>query len=369
MSTLKQAVHGNIRAEHAAMILSMPNQWRGYEELHREVFAQNNLQKYVTVDQDGKVIGSHTHKDQLIANCQDALVNNAATVRHEDFLIIQDAIIEVRRRSLNGITDLREAGLTIGASISDQLIGFENINEFQAAKQDQNPTIFDNNDTVFSEDFVPNPITHSSFQIPYRQQGFSYKGSLGMSESIRQISERLEETLFNGNAGISVTFNATAYPIYGYTTHPNRGTDTISDWSLAANTGAIVTETVTALGLMFSGQGGIPNDSTVLYVANDIWTNLQNDFKANSDKTVIDRLLQSSQIKSVKPGEKLASGTAVIVEMAPRTVQLGIAQDIVVVPHTKVNPLAPQWLTGYAAMVQHIKSDSAGNTGIMHLTQ
>ena len=360
MGRLKQAI-GTSRAEHVANIVMAGSMWADYEKLHHNVFHEANLEKYCVVDIEGKIIENSADKATLVHNAN-------GTVRHEDFLVIMDKIIEVRRRELTGITDLKNAGLTMTASISDQLIGFENINEFQEAIQEMNPGSFDNNDTVFTEDFVPNPITHSSFQVPWRQQGFAYKSSLGMSESLRQVAERLEETLFNGNSAIDVTFNATSFPIFGYTTHPNRGVDTISDWTLPASSELIITETNTALGLMFSDQGGIGNDSVVQYVANDIWTNLQNDFKANSDKSIMTRLMEISQIKEVKPGEKLAAGTCVLVEMLERTVQLGIAQDIIVVPHIKTNPLAPQDLIVYAAMVHHIKKDSAGNTGIMHLT-
>ena len=54
--------------------------------------------------------------------------------------------------------------------------------------------------------------------------------------------------------------------------------------------------------------------------------------------------------------------------MNPRTVELAVASDIVAVPHQKTNPMQPQVVTTYAAMVHQIKSDSNGNTGIRHLT-
>jgi len=356
-----QQINEMSREEHAVNIMFQGNNWVQYCELHHNVFAENKLQKYVVVNAEGKIIERNADKQELIHNAD-------GTVRHEDFLVIKDMIIEVRQRKLNGITDLMDGGLTVDAAITDQLIGFENINEFQEAKQEMNPGSFDNNDTVFTEDFVPNPITHSSFGIPWRQQGFNYKSSLGMAASIREVALKNEKTLFNGNADIAVSFNSTAFTIFGYTTHPDRGTDTISDWTLATSSEAIITETVTAIGLMFSTQGGVENDSIILYVANDIWENLQNDFKANSDKTIMERLMQIAQIKAVKPAETLTSKNAVLVEMLSRTVQLGVAQDIIVVPHVKTNPMTKQWMTAYSAMVVHISSDSNSKTGIMHLS-
>ena len=73
---------------------------------------------------------------------------------------------------------------------------------------------------------------------------------------------------------------ADPYTIYGYTTHPNRGQGTISDWTVIANYDDIVPETIAQIGLMWSTQGGVANDSVVMYVANDLWTIMQNDYVA-----------------------------------------------------------------------------------------
>lgn len=356
------SVMGDSRLTHEATINSHNQKWKGYMGMHKAQFLENNLKKYRLINAEGEVIDSANDGVNLITNAN-------GTVRHEDFLVIQDEIVEVRRRSLNGITDLKEAGLSFTVALSDQMVGFENINEFQEAKQEMNPTDFQNNDTVFTEAFVPNPITHQSFSVPWRQQGFDYKRSLGMSESMRQVAEKQENTLFNGNANISVNFSGQNQVIFGYTTHPNRGTGTISDWSLVANIELIIPELIAQVGLMWSTQGGVANDSVVLYLANDIWTNFQNDYKADSEKSVFTRAMDIPQIKAIKPAEKLAAKEAVLVEMLRRTIQLASATSLIVVPHTKIDPMAPQVLTTYAAEVQQIKSDSKGNTGIRHLSQ
>lgn len=353
---------GDARAHMAAQVAMHANNWDAYEQLHNNVFSEQGLQKYKVINSEGNIIANSADKQELLTNAD-------GTVRHEDFLVIRDMVIEVRRRQLNGIRDLREAGLTFGVGIGEQLVGFENINEFAAATQEMNPNKYDNNDTVFTEQYVPNPITHSTFDVPWRQQGFDYKRSLGMSESLRQVSERLEETLFNGNSAISVDYNGTLFPIYGYTTDPNRGTGTISDWTLEANRDKIVNELIEQISAMWSTQGGVSNDSVVVYVANDIWNITQKDYITGQvSKTIKERMEDVAQVKEVKPAEKLANGQVVLVEMERRSVELAIASDIIVTPHTKTNPMAPQTMTTYAAMVHKIKSDSNGATGVRHLT-
>lgn len=348
-------------AKHISMVSNHDHNWQGYEALHANAFAEAGRQPLVVCNEEGAVIARNSDRAALSA------VNG--TLRHEDFLSIQDRVVEVRRRALNGIADLREAGLSFSENISTQLVGFEKINEFQAARQDMNPNVNQNNDTVYTEDFVPLPIAHQSWNVPWRQTGFDYKRSAALPESVRQVAERLENTLFNGNAAISVTFNNNPYVVYGYTTHPNRGQGTISDWTVLANYDKIVSETITQIGLMWSTQGGVANDSVVMYVANDLWTIMQNDYVAAfPSDPIIDRLKEIAQIREVKPAEKLAAGQVMLVEMSERTVQLAVAADLITVPHTKDNPFDPQTFTTYGAMVQQIKVDTNGNTGIRHLT-
>lgn len=363
-SLLKQSISGVDRDEHAANIANANAAWKQYQEMHQDLFLSNSLKKYLVVNADNKILGRYGKTEEA----SNLLTNANGTLRHEDFIIIRDRVVEVRRRALNGITDLMGAGLSFNVSISDTMVGFEKINEFQEARQEMNPNSYQNNDTTFTEDYVPNPITHQSFNVPWRQQGFDYKRSLGMTESIRQVSERLENTLFNGNSSISVSFNGTVYPIYGYTTHPDRGTGTISDWTIQANVDKIVDEVVDQVGAMFTGQGGVSNDSLILYLSNDFWDVFQKDYKAEVETTVMDRVKRIAQIRDVKPAEKLASKNALLVEMESRTVELAVATDVISVPHTKTNPMAPQAMTTYAAMIHQIKSDTNSNTGVRHLT-
>lgn len=359
MKRSAQVAVGKNRSDHAAAIRNSQRTWEKYSNTHMDSYSSVGEKKYVIVNTEGNVLQRAEDPKLLTVN---------GTLRHEDFLTIQDMVTEVRRRSLNGIADLQSRGLSFSVDIEEQLVGFESLNEFQAAKQEMNPNSYQNNDTVYTEDYVPNPITHQSFGVPWRQKGFDYKRSAGMSESIRQVAERLEDTLFNGNTDIAVTFSGTQFPIYGYTTHPNRGTGTISDWSNIANIENVVPELITQIGGMFSGQGGVGNNSVVVYVANDIWVNLQNDYKAEVTGSVLERIMKIPQVLDVKPAEKLANTQVVLVEMERRTVELAQASDIISVPHQIITPFASQDMTTYAAMVQQIKVDSNGNTGIRHLT-
>lgn len=350
------------RDEHAAMILSKDFAWQAYDMLHANLYKSIGAKKYKMIDNAGNIIANASSAEELIGN--------AGTLRHEDFLTIRERIQETRRHSLIGISDLMAAGLSFPVDISNQIIGFEKVNVFNPAAQEMNPNKFDDEGTEFTEEFTPLPITHKSFSIPWRQQGFDYKRSIGLTESTRMVAERLEDTLFNGNSSVSVTYNGVQNPIYGYTNHPLRGTGQISDWTNIANRDNIVPEVIEQVSDMWSTQGGIPNGSLVLYVSNSIWNLLQNDYiDGQVSESILSRLKKIAQIKDVKPALKInVPTTAILVEMSSRTIELAVAADLIAIPHAKTNPMAPQKITTYASMVHQIKSGSDNITGIRHLT-
>ncbi len=297
------------------------------------------------------------------------IINADGTLRHEDHRQILQQVTDIRRRALNGITDLMSRGLTTNESIDTMLVGTENINEFQAAKRDMNPTSLQNNDTTFVLSYTPLPITHQSWSIPWRQQGFEYKRSIGLSESVRQVSESLEDMLFNGASDILVSVDGvTNAPIFGYANHPNRVTVAISDWSdLATNATKIIPETLAMVKQAFATNASARPDSLMMYVGNDIWTSLQEDYAAaKGDRTFIERIKAISEIMDIKPAEKLTPLDVVMVEMEDRTISLAMASDVVTIPHQRDSTISDQVFTTYGAMVPIIRSDRNNRTGIVH---
>ena len=299
------------------------------------------------------------------------IVNNTGTLRHEDHQRIMDQVTEIRRRSLHGIRDLMSAGLTTSESIGTQLVGTENINEFQDAEISMNPTALQNNQSDYALSYTPLPIVHQSWRIPFRQLGFGYKRSVGLSESVRKVSEKLESMLFLGESSIVVNVNGTNSTIPGYTTFADRMTGTITDWSnLAANRATILPEVVGLLNTMFTDGAVADNDSVVMYIPNNFWNFLQDDYSLThgGGKSIIQRLMELSQIRDIKPAEKLTASNVVMVQMSDRTIELPMASDIVTVPHERRSAMDDQVFTTYACMVPVLKSDRNSESGIMHAT-
>lgn len=293
------------------------------------------------------------------------IVNNAGSTRYEDWKKIEEEVLKIRRRALNGVQDLKDNGLIQTADISTTVFGYETVSEFEDAKTEINPGSYDNNDTEFSQEYAPVPIMHSSYTVPFRQGSFDYKNSLGRDESVRKVSEAAETLLFNGNSNLSIKVAGTLVPSYGYLTHPNRGTATISDWTdLATNGDKIIDETLAMISTLWASNGGVMTDSVVMYVSNDFWINMQADYSdQKGDRTFKERIEAIPQIKEVKFGEKLPAKTVCLVEMERRTVEWVEEQDIITVPHLVNGVLdAAKWTT-YAAGAPLLKVDALGQVG------
>ncbi len=349
------------RNDHEQVLGNAGRYWQAFESAHKQDFIGN---KYVAFDAKGDELGR-------FASAKDArLIANASSVRHEDFLTIQDQLVSIRRRKLTAIMDLMSAGLSFNEDISQQLVGFENSSDMEDADQDMNPNMTDFEGSDFEKEFVPCPVTHKGFRVDWRQGSFDYKRSVSMDNAIRKVAERLEKTLVNGNDKIVVSYGGQNHPLYGYTTHPNRGTNatTMSDFTNIANIGNFHKEIIRETGLMWSTQGGLELDSVMLYVANDIFTNLQDDYKADSERSALAKTRDNTFIKDVKALESLTGNQMVLVEMQSSTIQLAVEADIQVIPYIKAQPMESQKWACYGAMTHLIKSDRKGKTGIRHLT-
>lgn len=296
------------------------------------------------------------------------IINATGTLRHEDHKRIIDKIVEVRKNELNAVMDLMNAGLVITEKISTQLVGYETLNEYPAATRSMNPKDTDISQSDYEEAFTLLPMTVSEWMIPWRQSGVEYKRSNGLTASVRQVAESLEDLVMNGDSTLKVTSDSTQSTILGYTTATNRLTATLSDWTDVATNGAkIYPETVGMVGQLIEDAKVTALNSIIFYLAFDMYAVLINTGGTEQNApSYLQQILNIPQIKDVKPNTKLTTKTGVMVEMADRTVELAVAQDIITVPHTRTKPTQDQNFTTYALMSPLLKDDRNDVIGICH---
>lgn len=354
---------GKDNADHALEISSAGYNWNHFEQLHHNEFEKLGLEKYCLVDEKNAILARAVSANMLQTNA-----SAPTSVRHEDFLSIQQILTEVRRKNLNGIADLMAAGLSFPEKITTQIVGFESESDGKDAIQEMNPETYDNDDSEFILDNVPLPITHASFNVKWRQLGFDYKRQVSVRTRTRKVMERLEKTLFNGNSDIKVNFNGAPSQIFGYTNLPGVATGIVSDWTNNAERDKIVPEAIDQVGALWT-DATVQDNSVIMYVSTKLFPILQKQFLSSHPTIkIIDELRNIQWIKDVKHSINLSDKEVVMVEMEANTVQLAVASDVIAVPHIKLTPIAAQPFTVYAAMVQLFRKDANDKIGIRKLS-
>lgn len=295
-------------------------------------------------------------------------IQTNATLRKDEWINLEDAIIEAARERLVIVEDFRSMGLTynvggLGTLVSEWETGSE-ITDAEITMDGETQTPKDRQE--FGLNGVPIPIIMKDFSIPERmlmasrQRGASLDVTTG-AEAARSVARRSEKLVFYG-ANIGAT---TGYTIPGLFTFPNREQFEISDWSDTTNVTPqdIFQEILLMIAKMETEQRSFGPFS--LYIPGTYSSRFREDFKENGDKTLMQRCLDEASIKDIKVSDVIEDGNVSMLDMQNRYMDLAVAADLTTV----------QWQSGsgftnhfksYAAWAPRLKNDFDGRTGIMH---
>ncbi len=290
-------------------------------------------------------------------------------LRKEEWERLDEALVTVARAQLNGIADLRSAGLTLNLGSLGVLISqFEKVSEFTPASQSMDVITPPQEDTAeFLLESVPIPITHHGFRVSLRHLQASRTigapvDTTNVELATRQVVESLEDMLFNGSAVI-VGGNT----VFGYTTHPDRNTGTlIAPWTDVALRDIIQDVIAMISAAEADGYFG----PYMLYVPQVYFSELIEDYKADSERTFLERILAIPQITGVKVTDALSNVTpeVVLVQMTRNVVDLAIGQDLTTVEWDSMGGLLTRFIV-MAAMAPRVKSDFENKSGIVQFVE
>jgi hypothetical protein len=309
--------------------------------------------------------------NHLIDNESGLVVNNSGTLHYDDHKRMLDDVVAARKylptayRALTAVP-----GVAASMSLFETLAGYQNMNEFNA-KTSMNGSNRESNQTDYQYAWVPQPIYHLDFHIPWRQGGFSYKQGDGVDEATMQVELERDKTLILGNSEIVVNVNGVAAPLYGLTNHPATLTGTISDWTNPANFDGIYSEVVANVGLLFTDRkaGQVPN-SILMFAANDVYPVLENDYSsAKGDRTMAERIKAITAIRDIIPSQWLPDGAVLYVEASPQTLRIPTSTDTTVAPWQRTHEMENLKFTVFAASTLQVRADRNNLTGIGYFTK
>ena len=302
-------------------------------------------------------------------------LRTAATLRKDEWELLDKVVVEVARQRLVGVADLMSRGLSFKLTnpLGTLVLQHETLSEMTAAEVSMDAVTPTARDRVeFNLVNTPLPIVHKDFTLTARNLESSRRlgqplDTTSVAEASRQVVEKIEDMLFNGlSSGGILGFGTSTASLYGYRTHPSRNTVSIGTaWDDAAVTGSDILDDV--LAMVTAAQADMRYGPYMLYVPSNYWVLLQDDFKSNSDKTILQRLKEISGIVDVKVADKLPEDNVLLIEMARDVVDMVDGIQPMVVSWDSQGGMVMNFKV-LAIMVPRIKADYNGNCGVVHMS-
>ena len=300
---------------------------------------------------------------------------NSATLRRDEWKLLDEAVMKVARERLVGINDLRSRGLTysLGNAMSTTILEWHDVGESMEAVMSMDGVTRGPNDRpTFQFNYIPIPIIHVDYEINARALASSRNlgnslDTISAEYAARRVAEHLEDMLFtNTTYSYGETDSRSRNSIYSYINFPDRNEVTLSEnWDASGKTGAEIVADV--LNMKQSSINARHYGPWVVYIPTAYETVIDADYDATTPGTTIrERILKISGIESIKVVDRLPANNVLMIEMKSDTVRL-----IDGIPLQNVEwSTEGRFVNKYKVLtiqVPQLRSDRSGQCGIVHL--
>ena len=286
-------------------------------------------------------------------------------LRKDEWKALDDTVVEVAKRQLGAIDDLRSAGLVRNlGSLGVMFDEYEAVSYIDEAEQSMTGVTDGQRDlATFGLQSVPIPITFRDFQVHLRHLEASRRGGSNIDTTnaalcTRRVMEKLEDMLFNGS---TVAPGATS--VAGYTTASSRTTGSVT----AAWSGATGEQILTDVLAMSSDAEDENYFGPFMFYANiSAIQRTRTDFKANSDKTTLSRLQEVDAFAGIR-GSASLTAESIAVQLTSDVVDLSVGADITTVQWDEMGGMIQNFkvMSAIAPRVKIPRSTNA-KTGLVH---
>ena len=294
----------------------------------------------------------------------------ASTLRKDEWKLLDEAIIGVSRQRLTFVDDLMNAGLTfpLANPLGTTVLETENISDMEAAQVSMDArTRGDEDRPQYDIEYLPIPIVFKDFSISIRVLEASRKLGRALDVTMaetaaRKVNDTIETMALVGTSG--PTFGGGT--VYGILNKSGINSGSMgTNWDASAATGATILTDV--LNMIITAHAAKHYGPYNIYVPTAYGVALEDDFKANGDQTIKERLERISSISRVRTADFMTAANVALVQMT---------SDVVRVV-TGMAPTTVQWDTDggmtlnfkvMAIMVPQVRNDQDGSSGIVKYT-
>ena len=296
------------------------------------------------------------------------VTNATATLRKDDWKLLDEAIVKAAKPRLKAVGDLRGRGLTynIPNGMAKTVLETETQSDITAAIVSMDGIRESQSDRpVFELTNLPLPIIHKDFQFSARQVMASRNGGSPLDTTSaelagRRVAEMAEQLLL----GVQSSYTYGGGTIYGYTNYTNRLLKTITSPAASGWTPATTVQEV--LEMRLQSQGAYHYGPYQVYCSPNWDVYMDDDYSsAKGDNTLRERLMKISGIDGVDTLDYLTGYTLLLVQMTSDVVREVIGMDINTVQWESKGGMQLNFKV-MAIMVPQLRADQNSNTGIVH---
>ncbi len=317
------------------------------------------------VGKDGRHYISQNENGKRIAR---PLMNATATLRKEEWQLLDEAIVMAAKARLRVVADLRSSGLTfaIPNGMGKTVLQTESVSDISDAIISMDPARQAEADRP-EYDLVnlPLPVIHKDFYFNARQIATSR--NIGASIDVttaqlaaRRVAEEAEKLVL----GTSPSYTYGGGTVYGLTNFPQRITQVLTSPEDTGWTPLVTVKEI--LAMRQASQDRFHFGPWVLYNSPAWDQYLDDDFKPLGDLTLRARIAAISGIQDVRVADYLGAGfQLLLVQQTTDVIREVIGMDITTVQWEEQGGMRLNFKV-MAIMVPQLRADFNGNTGIVH---
>lgn len=209
---------------------------------------------------------------------------------------------------------------------------------------------------------MPIPIFHKEFYYNLRHMQAARRNGRNLDVThaevaTRKISELIETVLFNG-------LNVGGQSIYGLRSEPNRKSFNLGTSWITASGEQIVQDVIAMIDLASSNPNNFEGPFN-LYISQGVAARFGDDYKANSDKTVMQRVMEIPGIQSIQMTSRVASGEALLVQTTSDVIEMINGLEPTMVEWDSHGGFQHNFKI-FAIMVPRVRSTGWQQSGIVH---
>lgn len=318
------------------------------------------------VDKNGSVKVTNAHGQAV------EVKNADATLRKDEWIHLDRAVVAAARQRLGFVNNLRSAGLVynLGNGLGKTVLQTQTSSRRGEAKVSMDGIAKGDSDrTEFGLNSLPLPIIHEDFHFTAREIATSRNDGTPLdTEAVTQATTNVAETIERLHLGNNASNTFGGQSIYGLENFPSAVSTTITDPTDAGWTGSQLVDDV--LAMKEAARQKLQYGPFDLYF-NANWDKfLDADYSDNKgDNTIRERIQRITGIERVETLDFLTNGAgdynAYLVQRSTSTVRSVQGLDIMTMRWESEGGMLLNFKV-MGIIIPQFRADFDGNTGVVH---